>query len=182
MTAHLPHTSEIRSVYASSQEPYYSEEVGSRRVRLTYPERAAGFDAWLNATIAYAEAQAYARGKADGKTEAAADVAGDTLRINVDPRVVVSVPKTMRNTFGAPHPGEEGYMEELENDSDKPEGYAEGKAAGVEALVSHIKTRLDNEASLKLTGAGRSHQAARDSAFSAANFIVTTSAKEILER
>lgn len=178
----IPMTSEIRNVYASSQEPYYSEEVDSRRVRRTYPERAAGFDAWLNSTIAFAEATAFAAGKAAGKAEAVAELSGDILKVKIDPRVVVSVPKTMRNTFGAPHPGEEGYEGEPKNDSDKPAGYAEGKTVGVEELASEIKTRLDREASVKLTGAGRSHQAARDSAFDAANFILSTAAKDILER
>lgn len=61
------------------------------------------------------------------------------------------------------------------------EAKTQARAEAVAELSSHIKTRLDREASVKLDGVGRSHLAVRENAFTAANFIVTTSAKEILE-
>jgi hypothetical protein len=75
---HTPMTTDVRAAYAAGQDSYfYTDEGHAIRNRLSYADRALGFDRWLEATIAVGRAQAFAEGKAEGIKAMAAAVKAD---------------------------------------------------------------------------------------------------------
>lgn len=79
MTTHLPLTTDVRAAYAAGEDFILYDGDGALRPprRPSYADRALGFDRWLEATIAYGRAQAFAEGKAAGVAEMAAAVKAD---------------------------------------------------------------------------------------------------------